>query len=120
VISGSANAGVQIKQGGNPVVRDCEIRDGQSAGVFVDDDGQGTIKRCVISGNAFAGVQISTGGNPTVRDCKIRDGKSAGVHVHDQGQGTFTRNTLSGNAGGAWDIAPDAGRVTRTGNRPNA
>ena len=54
--------------GGNPVVRDCEIRDGKSGGVIVWEQGQGTIEKCVISGNAFAGVQISEGGNPVVRD----------------------------------------------------
>jgi len=118
-ISGNANAGVEIMAGGTPVVRDCQIRDGQ-CGVWVYDQGQGTIEQCVISGNAYSGVQITTGGNPTVRDCEIRDGKSAGVAVHEQGQGTFTGNTLTGNARGAWDIEATAGRVTRTGNRPNA
>ena len=120
VISGNAYSGVQIRTGGNPTVRDCRIRDGQGAGVAVDEQGQGTIERCVISGNANAGAQISKGGNPAVRDCEIRDGKQAGVYVYDQGQGTFTGNTLTGNPSGAWVIRADAGRVTRTGNRPNA
>ena len=35
-----------------PVFRDCQIRDGQGPGVDVDEQGQGTIERCVISGNA--------------------------------------------------------------------
>ena len=119
VISGNAFSGVEIKTGGNPVVRDCEIRDGKSTGVVVLDQGQGTIEKCVISGNAFSGVAIRTGGNPTVRDCQIRDNTLAGVVVISQGQGTFTGNTLTGNAGSAWVIGADAGRVTRTGNRPN-
>ena len=120
VISGNTFSGVAIKTGGNPVVRDCEIRDGKRSGVYVFEQGQGTIEKCVISGNALSGVEISEGGNPTVRDCQIRDGKQSGVYVHDQGQGTFTGNTLTGNANGAWVIRADAGRVTRTGNRPNA
>ena len=120
VISGNANAGVSITTGGNPVVRDCEIRDGKRSGVFVHEQGQGTIEQCVISGNTGSGVYIRMGGNPTVRDCKIRDGKQYGVFVHHQGQGTFTGNTLTGNARGAWHIQWLAGRVTRTGNRPNA
>ena len=74
----------------------------------------------MICGNAKEGVSITTGGNPTVRDCEIRDGKSGGVYVYEQGQGTFTGNTLTGNASGAWNIETTAGRVTRTGNRPNA
>ena len=104
----------------DPLVSDCQIRDGQDAGVDVYEQGQGTIERCVFSGNARAGVEISEGGNPTVRDCEIRRNGYEGVWVSEQGQGTFTGNTLTGNARGAWDVASDAGRVTRTGNRPNA
>jgi parallel beta-helix repeat protein len=48
VISGNANAGVQIKTGGNPVVRDCEIRDNKQSGVFVLEQGQ--LGRCHQSG----------------------------------------------------------------------
>ena len=120
VISKNANSGVAIKTGGNPVVRNCEIRDGKVGGVYVVDRGKGTIERCVISGNGISGVESRTGGNPTVRDCQIRDNKESGVYVYDQGQGTFTGNTLTGNARGGWRIDPDAGRVTRTGNQPNA
>ena len=119
VIWGNAYAGVAISEGGNPTVRDCEIFDGQEGGVLVVDQGQGTIEQCVISGNAYAGVAIQTGGDPVVRDCEIRGNGYEGVWVYEQGQGTFTGNTLTWNVLGAWDIAPDAGRVTRTGNRPN-
>ena len=119
VISGNALAGVMIGTGGNPTVRDCVIRDGKQAGVYVDEQGQGTIEQSMISGNTLSGVVIRTGGNPVVRDCVIRDGKHSGVVVLMQGQGTFTGNTLTGNANGAWVIGADAGRVTRTGNRPN-
>ena len=85
----------------------------------VHEQGQGTVEKCVISGNGRSGVVILTGGNATVRDCGIRDNRQAGVRVYDQGQGTFTGNTLAGNASGAWYIVSSAGRVTRTGNRPN-
>ena len=103
-----------------PVFHDCEIRDESDRGVLLSDQGQGTIEQCVISGNALAGMVIETGGNPTVRDCQIRDNKEAGVYVYEQGQGTFTGNTLTGIPSGAWVIRADAGRVTRTGNTPNA
>ena len=119
MISGNAYAGVQISEGGNPTVRDCQIRDGQGPGVWVQEQGQGTIGKCVITGNAYAGVQITTGGNPTMRDCQIRGNGYEGVWVSEQGQGTFTGNTLTGNARGAWDIESTAGKVVRTGNRPN-
>ena len=120
VISGNVKAGVAISDGGNPTVRDCDLRDGKDVGVYIHDQGLGTIERCTISGNSKAGVGVSEGGNPTVRECEIRDGKEAGVHIYDQGRGIFITNTFTGNAGGAWSISSDAGRVTRTGNTPNA
>jgi parallel beta-helix repeat protein len=120
-LTSSARTAVYILgAGANPVIRNCTIRDSGVCGVDVFNQGQGTIEKCVISGNARAGVQISKGGNPVVRDCEIRGNGYEGVWVLDQGQGTFTGNTLTGNAGGAWAIASDAGRVTRTGNTPNA
>jgi len=82
----------------SPVIRDCSIRDGKGSGVFVFEQGQGTIEQCVISWNALAGVAIKTGGNPVVRDCEIRDGQSAGVYVQEQGQGTIEQCVISGNA----------------------
>ena len=123
-LTSSAGAAVYILgAGANPVIRNCTMRNSRDSGVFVYEQGRGTIERCVIAGNAHAGVAIKTGGNPTVRDCEIRGNgydEYEGVWVYEQGQGRFIGNTLTGNDRGAWDIAPDAGRVTRTGNTPNA
>ncbi len=120
-LTSKAGSAVYIfRAGANPVIRNCTIRDSVVCGVLVFMQGQGTIEKCVISGNGLSGVAISEGGNATVRDCQINGNKAPGVYVYEQGQGTFTGNTLTGNARGAWDIASDAGRVTRTGNTPNA
>ncbi|NBT26669.1 MAG: hypothetical protein EBT09_08985 [Actinobacteria bacterium] len=117
-LTSSAGSAVYIHgAGANPTIRNCTMRNSGGSGVIVSDQGQGTIEQCVISGNAL-GVDIRTGGNLTVRDCEIRD-NLVGVFVHDSGQGTFTGNTLTGNAWAAWRIHAPAGRVTRTGNRPN-
>jgi parallel beta-helix repeat protein len=99
------------------VVRDCQIRDSQ-VGVYVYEQGQGTIEKCVISGNAKSGVEIKTGGNPTVRNCQINGNKLGGIFVHTQGSGTFMGCTITGVE--PWDIQRTAGKVTRTGNTPNA
>lgn len=81
----------------NPVIRDCEIRDGTDGGVVVWEHGQGTIEQCRIHGNADPGVRIRTGGNPIVRDCEIRDNKDHGVFVGNRGQGTFEQCRIQGN-----------------------
>jgi len=101
----------------NLTVRAVGTRD-TSGAVWVQQ-GHVVIDGCELT-SAIAPVVYITGKDsaPVIRDCEIRDGSDRGVLVSDQGQGTFTGNTLTGNARGAWDVAPIAGRVTRTGNRP--
>ena len=72
MISGNALSGVEISEGGNPVVRDCQIRDGKSAGVQVYEQGQGTFTGNTLTGNArgawnieaTAGTVTRTGNRP--------------------------------------------------------
>ena len=119
-LTSSAGSAVYILgAGANPTIRNCTMRNSRDYGVFVSEQGQGTVEKCVISGNAKQGVRISEGGNPTVRDCEIRENWESGVFVLDQGQGTFTGNTLTGNAKVVWNIQPTAGKVTRKDNKPN-
>ncbi|MSQ44148.1 MAG: right-handed parallel beta-helix repeat-containing protein [Chloroflexi bacterium] len=99
-----------------PVIRDCQIRDGQGSGVRVWEQGQGTIEKCVISGNANAGVAIRTGGNPIVRDCGIRS--QWGITVRSDGRGSVSGCDLTGTTTPWW--IEGGAKVTRTGNRPNA
>jgi len=120
LISGNMSSGVHIREGGNPTVRESELRDNRECGVYVYKQGQGMIEKCVISGNGLSGVETSDSANPTVRDCEIRDNKGSGIRVDKEGQGTFTGNAFQRNARGAWFFEASAGKVNRTGNRPNA
>ena len=75
------------------------------AGVFVWEQGKGTIERCDIFGNMLSGVEIKLGGDPAIRDCKIHDSnESVGVHVYEQGKGTVERCHIYNNKLGAWKI----------------
>ena len=93
-----------------PIIRRCKIHDGKKAGVFVWDNGQGTVEDCDIFGNTLAGVAIKTGGNPVIRRCKIHDGKQTGVIVWDNGQGTVEDCDIFGNT--------LAGVAIKTGGNP--
>jgi F-box protein 11 len=74
-------AGVEIKTGGNPMLRRNRIHDGKQSGVYVHENGVGTLEDNEIFGNAMAGVYIKTGSNPTLRRNRIHDGKQSGVNV---------------------------------------
>ncbi|MGB3205338.1 MAG: right-handed parallel beta-helix repeat-containing protein [Crinalium sp.] len=78
----------------NPLIRRCQIHHGKRSGVFVYDNGQGTVEDCDIFSNGwdplfFDGeVNIKQGSNPIIRRCQIHDGKGNGVYVYEYGQGT--------------------------------
>jgi parallel beta-helix repeat protein len=81
-----------------PVVRNCKIHSGKSAGVLVYHNGQGTFEGCDISGHGLAGVEVRDGGNPVFRKCRVHDCKETGILVHDNGRGTFEECDISGNS----------------------
>jgi parallel beta-helix repeat protein len=82
----------------NPVIRQCRIYDGKENGVFVYDNGKGTVEDCDIYGNTYSGVEIKTGGDPVIRQCRIYDGKQNGIYVHEKGKGTIEDCEIYGNA----------------------
>lgn len=100
-----------------PVIRNCTVRDSRDNGIFILDDGGGTIERCRVSGNGSAGVMTKSGGDPTVRECELRDNKQAGIAILESGRGTFIGCTITGI--NPWVVSPGS-RVVRQGNSPNA
>ena len=97
-ITSQSQSCIAIHGGANPVLRRNRIHDGKQSGVFVYENGQGTLEDNDIFGNALAGVAFSTGGNATLRRNRIHDGKQGGVHVFENGQGTLEDNDIFGNA----------------------
>jgi F-box protein 11 len=66
VISGNAFSGVEIKTGGNPVIRDCKVSG--RWGVTVRPDGLGTISGCDLTGattpwGVEGGAKVTRTGN---------------------------------------------------------
>jgi parallel beta-helix repeat protein len=96
-ITSQSLACVAIHNGADPRLRRNRIRDGGEAGVFVYDNGQGTLEDNDIFGNARAGVEIRTGGNPALRRNRIRDGKASGVFINENGHGTLEDNDIFSN-----------------------
>ena len=112
-IHGNAFAGVSIKTEANPVVSDCDIRDGEGVGVHVRLNGRGTIERCRIFRNSLSAVEISTGGDPVVRACSIFAGKRTGVYVNENGRGTIEHSDIHGNAGTGVEITTGGNPIVR-------
>ncbi len=67
-------AGMMITWGGSPTVRRTRFHDGRASGIYVYENGGGTLEECDIYSNALSGVIISEEGNPVLHRCKLRDG----------------------------------------------
>lgn len=91
----------------HPVMRRCQLHNGQDSGAFVYDDGQATIEDCDIYENRLAGIAVTKGGNPTVKNCQIHHGGQDGVYVLEKGQGTFENCTIYENALHGTEVTKD-------------
>ena len=89
---------VAIHSGADPRLRRNRIHDGKVSGVFVQDNGLGTLEDNDIFANAYSGVEIKTGGSPTLRRNRIHENKEDGVFVYDNGLGTLEDNEIFANA----------------------
>lgn len=99
---------VAIHDGADPRLRRNRIHDGKQGGVFVNENGLGTLEDNDIFGNTFSGVEIATGGNPTLRRNRINKNGFVAVRVREVGSGIIEDNDLRGNAKGAWSVSDDS------------
>ena len=113
-ISSRVGSGILIQGNAAPVVRANRIHGNKHAGVSVVDQGRGTFEGNDISVNAFNGVAVASGADPVVRTNRVHDNKQSGVYVFDQGRGTFEDNDIFANALNGVAVASGADPVVRT------
>jgi F-box protein 11 len=104
---------VAIHGGADPRLRRNRIHDGKQHGVFIQENGQGTLEDNDIFGNALSNIAISEGSNPVLRRNRIHDGKQNGVLVFENGQGTLEDNDIFGNAFSGIEIREGSNPVLR-------
>jgi parallel beta-helix repeat protein len=115
-VSSQSLAGIAIHDGADPLLRDNVVHHGNESGIYVYDDGRGTIEGNDIYNNAYAGIAIRNGGDPVVRRNTIRDGQESGLHIYEEGFGTIEDNEISGNALAGIEIKGGSNPTVR-GNR---
>lgn len=108
-------ANVEIRDGGNPIIRRTRIRNGSAPGVFINSNGSGTFEDCEIANNAYAGVELTGGGNPVFRRCRINRNGYQGVWARVNGVGAVENSNLTNNRRGAFLIENNS-RVRRANN----
>ena len=97
ISSQGGGACVAIRDGADPRLRGNTIHHGRYGGVFVYDNGLGTLEDNDIFANGSSGVSIKAGGDPTLRRNTIHDNRQSGVHVYDNGLGTLEDNDIFAN-----------------------
>ncbi|MEV8552521.1 right-handed parallel beta-helix repeat-containing protein [Streptomyces glaucescens] len=115
-ISSDSLACVAIRDGADPRLRENKIHGGRQSGVFVFNNGLGTLEDNEIFGNQFSGVEIKTGSNPTLRRNQIFDNKVNGVYAYEGGLGRLENNGITGNGGVGVRIDEDSSTVLRHNN----
>lgn len=96
----------------NPIIRRCQIHDSESVGVFVYEEGQGTVEDCNIFGHLQAGVAIVQESKPVIRKCRIHSGQAEGIWVN-QALGIVEDCDIFGNAKAGVEIKEDSNPVIR-------
>ncbi|MBA3805999.1 MAG: right-handed parallel beta-helix repeat-containing protein [Acidobacteria bacterium] len=81
----------------DPIIRRSKIHNSKSGGVFVYEQGKGTIEDCDIYGNVNASVEIKDGSSTIVRRSKLHDNKASGVFVWKNSKGTIEDCDIYGN-----------------------
>jgi len=107
---------IGIRNEADPRLKRNRIHDSKQAGVFVYNNGMGTLEDNDIFANALSGVQIKEDGNPTLRNNRIHDSKQAGVYVYKNGMGTLEDNDIFANAFSGVQIK-EGGNPTLRNNR---
>jgi F-box protein 11 len=75
----------------------CRIHHCKGSGVFVDENGRGTLEDNDITHNRLSGIAVISGGDPVVRANRITDNTENGVLVDENGRGTFEDNDITNN-----------------------
>merc|ERR1719247_249749 len=91
-------AGVEIKSGGNPLIKGNQIRGGKQDGILVCDQGGGEIVQNDVFGHVKSGVRVLSGAGPHVLSNQVHDCQLYGIHVSNGGLGTFEDNAVFRNA----------------------
>jgi F-box protein 11 len=107
-ITSQSLACVAIRGGADPRLHLNRIHHGDRGGIYIYDNGQGTLEDNHIYGNALAGVAIRGRSSPTLRRNRINRNNDWAIWVSDKGGGIIEDNDLRNNARGAWYIAADS------------
>ena len=107
-ITGSGLAGVEVRDGGDPIMRRNRIPGGAQGGLFVHTDGGGRFEHNEITGNGLTGVEVATRARPLVQGNRIADNGESGVFVHAAGRGRFAANDITGNGRSGVEVMTDA------------
>lgn len=116
-ITSQSLACIAIHGGADPRLRHNRIHDGRSEGIYVYDNGQGTLEDNDVFSNAGPGVVIGERGSPILRLNRINRNGGEAIRVLKNGSGTIEDNDLRDNLKGAWIISKDVEQnIKRSGN----
>jgi parallel beta-helix repeat protein len=115
-ISSQSHACVAIYKGADPRLRHNRIHHGRYAGIFVYDNGQGTLEENEIFENGLSGIEIVEKSKPAIRRNRIHGNMACGVAIAESGQGVLENNEIFGNEASGIEVSRES-RPVFLGNR---
>jgi F-box protein 11 len=118
-ISSSADGGACLHihgSGSCPTVKDCQVCDSESVGIYVDDEATGLYCNNDIFNNKLAGVWIRNLAAPIFRKNRVHHGRDVGFFVFDCGQGLLEGNIVSENRIAGVEVKNEANPIVLKNN----
>ncbi|RMI32455.1 right-handed parallel beta-helix repeat-containing protein [Streptomyces triticirhizae] len=78
-------AGVEVRSGARPTVRDCAIANATGVGINVSDQGGGLFEDCRITEAGRAGIAVTGPAHPRLERCRVERASGAGLTVTGDG-----------------------------------
>ncbi|HIK05442.1 MAG TPA: right-handed parallel beta-helix repeat-containing protein [Trichormus sp. M33_DOE_039] len=97
----------------NPIIRRCQIHEGQGGGILVYENGNGTVEDSDIFANAFSGIEVRMQSKFIVRECRIYNGNTGGIFVDKQSQATVENCDIFENSFAGVTVSNDSNILIR-------
>jgi len=75
----SADDGVIVRLGADPVLRNVTVAGAGHRGVYVYQFGKPTLEGCEVTGSGSTGIAVAQGSAPVLRRCSVRDTAGIGI-----------------------------------------
>ncbi|WP_016905886.1 right-handed parallel beta-helix repeat-containing protein [Streptomyces xiaopingdaonensis] len=84
-VTARSAAGIEVRGGARPTVRQCTVDNPAGVGVSVSGEAGGVYEECEVVAAGQAGVSVRDGAHPRLEQCRVHHASGAGIALHGEG-----------------------------------